>query len=329
MADINITLSIPGAGMGGGLGGAGGVGGADSLGNALGGNGPGGKKSTAQENQLLEALAVVLTALLPTLLNGAAGQGNSGAGGGLGGAGGVGAGAGNGLGADTGGGLGGASGLGGGLDSGLGGGLGNSASGSQGQNGLTDILTKLLDMLIPKNGASGAQGAGGAGGGDALSGAQGAGGAGGAGGTQGLEDLSKSLLQDSGANGLSNGISPTQDGGGQISDNPLLKILLALVALLMENQKNQFGQPQGDAAGGSGAPVSGAPAASAAGSAPASTGTTAPATGGSAPKTGGVSGSNTDNNTLGFGKNTASPGGDALSGQSPSPLASGAALPTF
>ncbi|MBI0529267.1 type III effector protein, partial [Dickeya dianthicola] len=76
MADINITLSIPSAGLNGGLGGAGG---ADNLNSGLGNNGLSGKKSTAQENQLLEALAVVLTALLPSLLNnnGAQGGGDS------------------------------------------------------------------------------------------------------------------------------------------------------------------------------------------------------------------------------------------------------------
>ncbi|MCI4223063.1 pectate lyase, partial [Dickeya dianthicola] len=59
-------------------------------------------------------------------------------------------------------------------------------------------------------------------------------------------------MQDTGESALSNGISPTQDGGGQIGDNPLLKILLALVAMLMENQKNQFGQPQDGAGNNSG-----------------------------------------------------------------------------
>ncbi|UPT57964.1 pectate lyase [Dickeya zeae] len=110
------------------------------------------------------------------------------------------------------------------------------------------MLTKLLDLLMPKNGAQGGQGLQGSG----LDGSGGAGGASGPGGTGGLEDLSKSLLQDSGENSLGNGISPTQDGGGQISDNPLVKILMALVAMLMENQKNQFGQPQDGAGNNSG-----------------------------------------------------------------------------
>ncbi|MCI4223061.1 type III effector protein [Dickeya dianthicola] len=287
MADINITLSIPSAGLNGGLGGAGG---ADNLNSGLGNNGLSGKKSTAQENQLLEALAVVLTALLPSLLN------NNGAQGG---------GAGNALGGGQGNGLGGqGNGLSGGLDNGLGSGSGDGlgASGGQGQNGLTDMLTKLLDLLMPKDGAQGGQGnglgggLGGAGGSGGASGAQGTGGAsgaGGAGGAGGLEDLSKSLLQDTGENSLGNGISPTQDGGGQISDNPLLKILLALVALLMESQKNQFGQPQGGAGGGNGtgggAPVSGGSSTPTAGNATA-------AGGGAAPEIGGIAAAGASNN---------------------------------
>ncbi|NPE55118.1 type III effector protein, partial [Dickeya dadantii] len=119
MADINITLSIPSAGMNGGLGG---VGGADNLNSGLGNNGLSGKKSTAQENQLLEALAVVLTALLPNLLNNNGGQGGDSPLGrssdALGGGG-----AGNALGGGQG------NGLGGGLDNGLGSGSGGLGGG--------------------------------------------------------------------------------------------------------------------------------------------------------------------------------------------------------
>ncbi|GAB7215416.1 pectate lyase [Dickeya oryzae] len=245
MADINITLSLPSAGLNGGLGG---VGGADNLNNGLRGNGLSGNQSRAQENKLLEALAVLMAALLPSLLNNKDGQGSgdsplgrtSDA---------LGGGAGNAQGGGQ------SNGLGDGLNSGLSSlGDGAGANGSQGQNGLTDMLTKLLDLLMPKNGAQGGQGLQGSGldGSGGAGGAQGAGGASGPGGTGGLEDLSKSLLQDSGENSLGNGISPTQDGGGQISDNPLVKILMALVAMLMENQKNQFGQPQDGAGNNSG-----------------------------------------------------------------------------
>ncbi|WP_248589727.1 pectate lyase [Dickeya zeae] len=239
MADINITLSLPSAGLNGGLGG---VGGADNLNNGLGGNGLSGNKSSAQDNKLLEALAVIMTALLPSLLNNKDGQ--SGGDSPLGRTSdGLGGGAGNAQGGGQ------SNGLGDGLNSGLSSlGDGAGANGNQGQNGLTDMLTKLLDLLMPKNGAQGGQGLQGSG----LDGSGGAGGASGPGGTGGLEDLSKSLLQDSGENSLGNGISPTQDGGGQISDNPLVKILMALVAMLMENQKNQFGQPQDGAGNNSG-----------------------------------------------------------------------------
>ncbi|MBT1432258.1 hypothetical protein [Dickeya dianthicola] len=73
MADISITLSIPSAGLQGGLGG---LGGADSTSNSgLGNNGASGNKSSSQENKLLEALAVVLTALLSN--GGAQGSGNN------------------------------------------------------------------------------------------------------------------------------------------------------------------------------------------------------------------------------------------------------------
>lgn len=286
MADINITLSLPSAGLNGGLGG---VGGADNLNNGLGGNGLSGNKSSAQDNKLLEALAVIMTALLPSLLNNKDGQSSgdsplgrtSDA---------LGGGAGNAQGGGQ------SNGLSDGLNNGLSGlGNGAGATGSQGQGRLTDMLTKLLDLLMPKNGAQGGQGLQGggldsAGGSGGAGGAQGAGGTSGPGGTGGLEDLSKSLLQDSGENSLGNGISPTQDGGGQISDNPLVKILMALVAMLMENQKNQFGQPQGGSGGtGGAAPVSGGNAApSGGGTAPAAGGGTAPVMSGTAPETGGI-----------------------------------------
>ncbi|PXW48376.1 hypothetical protein DFO54_102470 [Erwinia sp. AG740] len=311
MADINITLSLPSAGLNGGLGG---VGGADNLNNGLGGNGLSGNKSSTQDNKLLEALAVIMTALLPSLLNNKDGQssGDSPLGrtsdalsGGTGNAQGSGQ----------------SNGLGDGLNNGLSGlGDGAGATGSQGQGGLTDMLTKLLDLLMPKNGAQSGQGLqdgglDGAGGSGGAGGAQSAGGASGPGGTGGLEDLSKSLLQDSGENSLGNGISPTQDGGGQISDNPLLKILLALVALLMESQKGQFGQPQGGSGGGNGsggaAPISGgAPSTGNAAGTPSAGGGVAPVLSGAAPEIGGVAPAGTSNNAseLTDGKGGAQPG---------------------
>jgi len=131
-------------------------------------------------------------------------------------------------------------------------------------------------------------------------------------------------LQDTGESSLGNGISPTQDGGGQISDNPLLKILLALVALLMESQKNQFGQPQGGSGGGngsgSGAPVSGGGAGggsapgvgNATSAAPAVGGGAAPILSGAAPETGGIAAAGASNNAgeLADGKGQPGAGGN-------------------
>ncbi|WP_263083274.1 pectate lyase [Dickeya solani] len=302
MADISITLSIPSAGLQGGLGG---VGGADRTNNnGLGSNGLSGNKSS-QEGKLLEALAVILTSLLGN--GGAQGNGSNplersnDAIGGNNSAGGT-------DGAQGGGGLGNSQGLGGG----------------QGQNGLGDLLTKLLDVLMPKNGAQGGQGLqgngvnGGSGDNGGLSGAQGSGGAQGAGGAPGLEDLSKSLLQDSGESALSNGISPTQDGGGQIGDNPLLKILLALVAMLMENQKNQFGQPQDGAGGNSGGGAAPSVGGGAGGGAAPSVG--GGAGGGAAPSVGGGAGGGAAPSVGGGAGGGAAPsvGGGAGGGAAPS-----------
>ncbi|MGM3192320.1 pectate lyase [Dickeya dadantii subsp. dieffenbachiae] len=295
MADISITLSIPSAGLQGGLGG---VGGADRTSNSgLGNNGLSGNKSSSQDTKLLEALAIVLAALLSNN-GGAQGSGN------------------NPLerSNDA---IGGNSGAGGAQNGGLGNnqGLGG---GQQGQNGLGDILTKLLDILMPKNGAQGGQGLqgngvnGGSGDNGGLSGAQGSGGA------PGLEDLSKSLLQDSGESALSNGISPTQDGGGQIGDNPLLKILLALVAMLMENQKNQFGQPQDGAGGNSGGGAAPSVGGGAGGGAVPSVG--GGAGGGAAPSVGGGAGGGAAPSVGGGAGGGAAPsvGGGAGGGAAPS-----------
>ncbi|ANE77910.1 pectate lyase [Dickeya solani IPO 2222] len=187
-----------------------------------------------------------------------------------------------------------------------------------------DLLTKLLDVLMPKNGAQGGQGLqgngvnGGSGDNGGLSGAQGSGGAQGAGGAPGLEDLSKSLLQDSGESALSNGISPTQDGGGQIGDNPLLKILLALVAMLMENQKNQFGQPQDGAGGNSGGGAAPSVGGGAGGGAAPSVG--GGAGGGAAPSVGGGAGGGAAPSVGGGAGGGAAPsvGGGAGGGAAPS-----------
>ncbi|UVO06507.1 pectate lyase [Pectobacterium polonicum] len=226
MADMTITLSIqPGAGLSP-------TGLTSPLSGSNGGISP---RSTQQNDQLMEALGTLLSALLPTA------QGNTPS--------------------STNGGPLGQS------------GAGNGDSSALGQNGSpADMLMKLLEALIPgKNGqdagnplSSGTPGAvGGNNGGSPLAGSSGTGGAGG---TQNPEDLSRSLLQDSAGSALDNAINPTADGGGQLSGNDLLKALLELIGNLMDSQKGQFGQPQGSGQSqGSGSPSTGAPQASSGG----------------------------------------------------------------
>ncbi|KHS75763.1 pectate lyase [Pectobacterium brasiliense] len=226
MADMTITLSIQ---PGAGLSSTG-------LNSPLSGsNGGASPRSAQQDSQLMEALGTLLSALLPNA------QGNTPSstdGSPLG---------------QT--------------------GAGNGGSSPLGQNGSpADMLMKLLETLIPgKNGqeagnplSSGSSGAaGGNGGASPLAGPSGTGGAGGA---QNPENLSRSLLQDSAGSALDNAISPTADGGGQLSGNALLKALMELIGNLMDSQKGEFGQPQekGQSQGG-GSPSVGAPQASSGG----------------------------------------------------------------
>ncbi|WP_323658790.1 pectate lyase [Pectobacterium versatile] len=241
MADMTITLSIQ---PGAGLSSTG-------LNSPLSGSNSGASpRSTQQDSQLMETLGTLLSALLPNA------QGNTPS--------------------STDG-------------SPLGqGGAGNGGSSALGQNGSpADMLMKLLETLIQgKNGqeagnplSSGSSGAaGGNGGASPLAGSSGTGGAGG---TQNPEDLSRSLLQDSAGSALDNAISPTADGGGQLSGNDLLKALLELIGNLMDSQKGEFGQPQekGQSQGG-GSPSVGAPQASYGGGAGSPAAPSAPSAGG-------------------------------------------------
>ncbi|WP_233958921.1 pectate lyase [Pectobacterium versatile] len=239
MADMTITLSIQ---PGAGLSSTG-------LHSPLSGSNSGASpRSAQQDSQLMEALGTLLSALLPNA------QGNTPS-------------------STDGGPLG-------------QGGAGNGGSSALGQNGSpADILMKLLETLIQgKNGqeagnplSSGSSGAAsGNGGASPLAGSSGTGGAGG---TQNPEDLSRSLLQDSAGSALDNAISPTADGGGQLSGNDLLKALLELIGNLMDSQKGEFGQPQekGQSQGG-GSPSVGAPQASSGDGSPAAP--SAPSAGG-------------------------------------------------
>lgn len=241
MADMTITLSIQ---PGAGLSSTG-------LNSPLSGSNSGAsQRSAQQDSQLMEALGTLLSALLPNA------QGNTPS--------------------STDG-------------SPLGqGGAGNGGSSALGQNGSpADMLMKLLETLIQgKNGqeagnplSSGSSGAaGGNGGASPLTGSSSTGGAGG---TQNPEDLSRSLLQDSAGSALDNAISPTADGGGQLSGNDLLKALLELIGNLMDSQKGEFGQPQekGQSQGG-GSPSVGAPQASSGGGAGSPAAPSAPSAGG-------------------------------------------------
>ncbi|WP_224653938.1 pectate lyase [Pectobacterium versatile] len=241
MADMTITLSIQ---PGAGLSSTG-------LNSPLSGSNSGASpRSAPQDSQLMEALGTLLSALLPNAQGNTPSSTDSGP---LGQA-----------------------------------GAGNGGNSALGQNGSpADILMKLLETLIQgKNGqeagnplSSGSSGAaGGNGGASPLTGSSGTGGAGG---TQNPEDLSRSLLQDSAGSALDNAISPTADGGGQLSGNDLLKALLELIGNLMDSQKGEFGQPQekGQPQGG-GSPSVGAPQASSGGGAGSPAAPSAPSAGG-------------------------------------------------
>ncbi|MEL4886041.1 pectate lyase [Pectobacterium betavasculorum] len=149
-------------------------------------------------------------------------------------------------------------------------GAGNGGSSALGQSGSpADILMKLLEALIPgKNSqeagnplSSGSSGA--AGGNNGASPMNGSSGTGSVGSAQNPEDQSRSLLQDSAGSALDNAINPTADGGGQLNSNDLLKALLELIGNLMDSQKGEFGQPQGNTSSqGGGSPSVGAPSSS-------------------------------------------------------------------
>ncbi|AMG56654.1 pectate lyase [Pantoea vagans] len=59
------------------------------------------------------------------------------------------------------------------------------------------------------------------------------------------QDDSQSMLNDMSSNGLDQSLSSDGQGGGNISDNPLLKALLKLIAQMMDGLNGQYGQPDG------------------------------------------------------------------------------------
>lgn len=108
-------------------------------------------------------------------------------------------------------------------------------SGQDGQNqrNLLEMLGQLLDTLMPQNGQSTQQS-------NISTAAH-------------PQDLSRDTLQNAGSHALQGSLSPTQDGGGQLSSDPLSQTLLQLIAMLMDNQRIPFGQPQEGGTSSSGA----------------------------------------------------------------------------
>ncbi|MFC0139653.1 pectate lyase [Erwinia mallotivora] len=159
---------------------------------------------------------------------------------------------------------------------------GNNANSSLGQQPfdqqtieqMAQLLAELLKPLISSqsgdssgdaNGASPISGLGNAGGTSGALGNSLLSGLGGAGGLLGQngsvsgksQDDSQSTLNDMSSNGLDQSISSDGQGGGNISDNPLLKALLKLIAQMMDGLNGQFGQPDGSDDSSSGGGTSG------------------------------------------------------------------------
>ncbi|RAT16997.1 hypothetical protein AU490_01265 [Lonsdalea populi] len=101
---------------------------------------------------------------------------------------------------------------------------------SQNQQNRLETLGKLLDTLMPQSGQSTPE--------YGASAAH-------------PQDLSRDTLQNAGSNALAGSLLPTLDGGGQLGTDKLSQTLLQLIAILMDHQKSQFGQPQdGDVGNG-------------------------------------------------------------------------------
>ncbi|MCX8964078.1 type III secretion protein HrpW [Erwinia psidii] len=163
---------------------------------------------------------------------------------------------------------------------------GNSSNTTQGQQSLdpqsieqlVQMLAELLKPLLSSQtgdsstDANGTSPLSGLGGQNSASGAAGSGnspfaGLGNTGGVTGqngaasssAQDASQSTLNDMSSNGLDQSISSDGQGGGTISDNPIMKALLKLIAQMMDAQNNQFGQPDSgdDTSSGSGTSAAG------------------------------------------------------------------------
>lgn len=66
------------------------------------------------------------------------------------------------------------------------------------------------------------------------------------------QDYNQSTLNDMSSNGLDQSISGDDQTGGSISDNPILKALLKIIAQMMDGQNGIFGQPDSSSDSSSG-----------------------------------------------------------------------------
>lgn len=123
---------------------------------------------------------------------------------------------------------------------------GNSALGQQPFDKQTieqmaQLLGELLKPLLSPQAGNAATGSNGDG---QLAGVGNAGGLPGQNGAVGAtpQNNSQNTLSEMGNNGLDQTMTPDGQGGGQISDNPLLKALLKLIARMMDGQSDPLGQ---------------------------------------------------------------------------------------
>ncbi|MGE8187533.1 hypothetical protein [Pseudomonas sp. NPDC086278] len=117
---------------------------------------------------------------------------------------------------------------------------------------LTQVLMALFEKILGGDGSKGADGNKSAenGGVSGLGGAKGASGAGGADGGSSVEEQANTLLKSLGEGSLDKSISPTGDGGGQVSQDDKLKELLEMIGQFMDSHPETFGTPAAGAGGG-------------------------------------------------------------------------------
>ncbi|CAO95587.1 pectate lyase [Erwinia tasmaniensis] len=106
---------------------------------------------------------------------------------------------------------------------------------------MAQLLGELLKPLLSPQAGNAATGANGEG---QLAGVGNAGGPSEQNGALGAtpQNNGQNALSEMGNNGLDQALTPDGQGGGQISDNPLLKALLKLIARMMDGQSDPLGQ---------------------------------------------------------------------------------------